>query len=110
MKKLFTIILFSVTINAIAQQATGQTKNEIQNINQNKNSKVGKTLLVMSGASFVIGSLIAYNASVAKEPKANYTPLMVDKYNSQQKRSRSISNGLYGLGGALLSIGAVITF
>lgn len=115
MKKIITIILLSVTFFCNAQQAIEPANKPIQDMSLK--TKKAKPLFLLSGASFVIGSIISYNSAITKEPDpAEYTTNMglyetkYKTYSKQQKNARKTTAILYGVGGLALAVGAVISF
>ena len=124
MKKLILIsILIIPFLNSVAQYSKSdsakiETKTPtIQTLNSKPKTKIGKTLVVMSGASFIIGSLISYTSITSPEPDpskyvgspTNYQSA-VDSYNSKQKSSRKTTALIYGIGGLTLALGVAIGF
>lgn len=119
MKKIFTILILSATINLTAQEI----KQPISE--KSKNKKTGNTMLVVSGASFVIGSIINFHSTTFKMPTEpdykgyNATQILkmaqdykarVDRYEERQLKSKRLSGFMYGLGGFTLAIGGAIKF
>lgn len=99
------------------QKATQNQTQSIQSLNSKPKTKVGKTLVVISGASFIVGSLISYNSYASKEPDptkylGNPTAYesAVDSYNSRQKSSKKTTALIYGIGGLTLALGVAIGF
>lgn len=118
MKKLFTILLLASTINLNAQEIK-------QPISEKATKKRGNPMLVVSGASFVIGSIIHFHSTTFKMPTEpdykgyNATQILkmaqdykarVERHEERQLRAKRVSGFMYGLGGFSLAIGGAIKF